>query len=159
LPVFRAYPQAVSLLTTDALVLDRIGVGTMFVDASDVFLTGAPYADSCSFFGQPPASNQLIGAHFFPVSVAFGANMATTLGASGGGCLSNPTSTFTAVVKHLAGGVQSTIGTMTITTGGVLSFATSAATIAGGDSLLFFGPSSPDATVQDIWWTILGAIA
>jgi len=47
---------------------------------------------------------------------------------------------------------------MTITTGGILSFTTSATNFAAGDSIQFFGPVSADATIQDIWWSILGAI-
>lgn len=159
MPRFREYPEATSIEATDAFVIDRVGVGTMYVEGDNVFLSGAPYAASFSFFGQPPASSQLIGAHFFPVGVVLGANMASSLGISGGGCLSNPEATFTAEVKQLSGGVQTSIGAMTISTGGVLSFATDATTMAAADSLLFFGPASADATIQDIWWTILGAVA
>ncbi len=36
MPVIRSYPQATALIDTDAFVIDRIGVGTMFIEAKDM---------------------------------------------------------------------------------------------------------------------------
>lgn len=35
MPTFRSYPRVTSILPTDALVLDRIGSGTEFIEGSD----------------------------------------------------------------------------------------------------------------------------
>jgi hypothetical protein len=160
-PLIRSYPEAPSLQPTDAFVIDRNGIGTLYIEATGIFLSGAPYEASCSFFGAIPNSDQLIGAHFFGVATTYLANFVTPVGidgVSGGGCIVNPTATFTAVVKKLSGGVQTDIGTMGISTGGTLSFITSATDFAAGDSIQFFGPASADASITDIWWTILGAV-
>ncbi len=162
MPLFRSYPEAPSLLPSDAFVIDRVGVGTLYIESTGVFLSGAPYEASCSFFGAIPYSSELIGAHYFPIATTFLANFAAPVGIdgiAGGGCLINPTATFTAIVKKLSGGIQTSIGTMIISTSGDVSFSVTATDFAAGDSILFFGPASADASVQDIWWTILGAVA
>lgn len=161
MPLIRSYPQAPSLQPTDAFVIDRNGIGTLYIEATGIFLSGAPYVASFSFFGAIPNSSELIGAHFFPIATSFLGNFVEPTGitgVSGGGCLSDPTATFTAIVKKLSGGVQTTIGSMVISTLGILSFNTTATNFAAGDSVQFFGPVSADASIQDIWWSILGAI-
>src|SRR5258706_3591679 len=42
-PVIRGYTQATDLHSTDAFVIDRIGVGTMYIEAGDMFATCIPY--------------------------------------------------------------------------------------------------------------------
>lgn len=159
MPLIRQYPQADTLENADAFVIDRIGVGTMYIDGADVFLTGAPYAAACSFFGQPPTGSQIIGGHFFPVAVTFGENFASTLGASGGYASAAPTVAYTARVNHIASGVSTDIGSMTIATDKTFSFLTDAVTFGAGDSVQFVGASVADATLQDFWWTFMGAVA
>jgi hypothetical protein len=51
----RGYPQATSVLATDAFLIDRLGIGTMFVEAG-VFITSI-YDVAMCFPGPPPASS------------------------------------------------------------------------------------------------------
>lgn len=155
MPLIRSYPQATTLNPTDAFVIDRIGTGTMYVDSANLG-SGAPYEASFEFFGLPPAASELMGGHFFPVGVSFGTNMTSSYGVSGGFCTVAPASAFSATVYHVTGGVATSIGTMGISTLGAFSFSTSAVTFAAGDSISFNGPASPDAALENLWWTILG---
>ena len=36
MPEFRQYPQAVSLRSTDAFLIDRVNAGTMYIEAQDM---------------------------------------------------------------------------------------------------------------------------
>ena len=54
MPTFRQYPEALSVQTTDAFIIDRIGVGSMYVKAQElgnkiaIYNSGALLTDSVS---------------------------------------------------------------------------------------------------------------
>lgn len=56
MPQFRAYPQANSIVGTDAFVIERLGVGTMYIEAQN-FLSGGGsiYDVSMGFTTTPPS--------------------------------------------------------------------------------------------------------
>jgi VCBS repeat-containing protein len=106
----------------------------------------------CSFPGGPPTATQLLDFFVIPFAGTLPANMAGSYGkiSSSG---TNPTSSFVITVKQNG----SSIGTITINTSGVYTFATSggtAVTLAAGDLIEFFGPGTPDATAANLVWTI-----
>lgn len=56
---FRQYPQANSLQTTDAFLIERTGVGTMFIEASDAGIGAGPYNIAMGVDGAIPTSTKL----------------------------------------------------------------------------------------------------
>jgi hypothetical protein len=54
MPEIRQYTEAFSLLDTDAFVIDRLGIGSMYIEAENAF-EGA-YDIAMGFPGQPPVS-------------------------------------------------------------------------------------------------------
>lgn len=57
MPEVRQYPEATFLLPTDAFVIDRLGIGTMFIEAQNAF--EGSYDVAMGFPPVPPA-NQVI---------------------------------------------------------------------------------------------------
>lgn len=85
-------------------------------------------------FTTAPTSDEVLLLHTFPVAVTF---LDEWLG-SYGNVGTNPASTFTFTVKkRTAAGVLTTVGTITVTSGGVITFATSGTTVsfAVGDQI------------------------
>lgn len=107
--------------------------------------------------GTPPTSSQSLAAYVATEAIDFAIDFAGSQGkvlSSG----TNPTGTFTAIVKKNG----SQIGTVVISTGGSFTFTTSGGTtqsLAAGDILETYGPSSADATLILFAWTFRGTVA
>ena len=109
-----------------------------------------------SFADTPSADSQLIGKVMIVRDVAFAADFAGSYGHVG----TNPSITYAIDVQD--DGVS--IGTISISTGGVFTFTTTsgtAKTVAAGSRLEFYAPSgSPlDWTIADIAATLYGTVA
>jgi hypothetical protein len=112
--------------------------------------TSHPYDLALAFAGTPTAS-ELIGKLIVPRAVELAANFGGSYGHIG----TNPTATFAVDVKDDG----STIGTISVSTGGAFTFTTSggtAKTVAAGSRIEFFGPGTADATAADIAATLAG---
>lgn len=63
MPTLRSYPQVTNLLGTDAIMLDRVGVGTVWIQASD-FLTAinaqSPYDVAMNYNSTPPPNANVL---------------------------------------------------------------------------------------------------
>lgn len=106
------------------------------------------------FFTTTPTSSEVLCLHVAPVAFTIPANFSSPN--SVGNCATSPTSSFAIDVQRNG----STIGTITIGTGGSFTFATSSGTsksITVGDVLKFVAPSSADATCANVAISIQGA--
>jgi hypothetical protein len=154
MPTIRSYTQATQAQTDDAFVLDRIGVGTMYIETADLIPQNSnSFNLGFEFLGtSPPISNQLIGAVSFPINATFPINFAGSVG----GIVTNPTSSFVMPVKQ--NGTQ--VGTITVSTSGVYTFATTSSTgltISINDKLTVYGPATADSTAAGIFFTLAGS--
>jgi hypothetical protein len=61
MPSMRQYAQAMSILPTDAFLIDRIGVGTMYIEAEDFLTSAGAYDVAMNYLGVPPASQIFLG--------------------------------------------------------------------------------------------------
>lgn len=116
---------------------------------------GAAELDFAVFFpGGPPTSNQLLGKFVAARDFEFPADFAGSVGHIG----TNPTGSF-AIAVSVNG---ASAGTITISTGGVFTFVTTAnapVDVFIGDEVEFEGPGSADATAADIAFTLIGTPA
>ena len=113
--------------TNATLTVDQQGRLTFAADGTGVYFV--PFG-----FTTAPTSDEVLLLHTFPVAVTF---LDEWLG-SYGNVGTNPASTFTFTVKkRTAAGVLTTVGTITVTSGGVITFATSGTTVsfAVGDQI------------------------
>ena len=112
---------------------------------------GGPSSYDMRFgFTSTPTSTQVLETVPIPRDIEIPANMAASVGIVG----TNPTSSFVMTLKDDG----STIGTVTISTGGVFTFATSggsAKTVLAGSILTLEAPGTVDATVANAVLTIL----
>lgn len=113
------------------------------------------------FFTSTPTASEVLLLHVASDAFTFPANFASpnSMGAVG----TNPTASFALDVQRQVGGSGSftSIGTITISTGGAFTFATSSGTaksIAAGDVIKIIGPSTPDASVANVAITMMGSI-
>lgn len=157
----REYPEADSLQATDAFVLDRVGVGTMFVDESTLLGSlGIHFVLGFAYNGDPLLVNQVFGQYTFAQDIVFPANFAGAEGVA----LSLPTSnpwTCPIFQQPAAGGAPVQMATMSWTSSGVLSFiftADAPFTFSAGDTI-YAKPSSVDATITNFSYTLLGSLA
>lgn len=105
------------------------------------------------FPGGPPSANQLLGKFVAPVALQFPANFSGSVGHIG----TNPTASFAMDVS--AAGVS--IGTITVSTGGVFTFTTQGGgvkNVSAGEQIEIEGPGSADATAADIAFTLLADV-
>lgn len=105
------------------------------------------------FPGGPPSPNQLLLKYVATRALTFAANFAEAQGHIG----TNPTSSFVMTVS--VAGVS--VGTITVSTGGAFTFATSggaAVDVVAGDQIEIAGPASADATAADIAATLVAAV-
>ncbi len=150
---------------TDGIYGDGTHVAQVTVDggaitdivevALDLPVIVTNYAAAFSFLGGvPPITLECMGGHIFPAAVDFDADFAGAVGH----CEIAPASSFEATIYHIVAGVSTSIGTMTVATDGTFTFSTSAApiSVAIGDSLKFVAPSSVDAQIANVWWTLYG---
>lgn len=78
-------------------------------------------------FTDPPDSSEIMLLHTFTKTVTFADEWAGSYGNVG----TNPGSTFTFTIKkRTSGGVTTTVGTITVTSGGVITFATTGTTVS-----------------------------
>lgn len=116
---------------------------------------GQPIA--MDYRGSPSASDY-IGYWYLPGAVWFDADFA----GSGLGVGTNPTSSYSITVDYATtprGSSVATVGTITISTGGVATFATTgnvAQTVSSGNYLRAIGSGTTDATLSDIVGTLAG---
>lgn len=113
------------------------------------------YNVAIELLGQPAGSSATLALFVFTETVNFAANFGGSVGTVG----TNPTGSQTYTVKKNG----STIGTVTISTGGVVGFTTSGGateSFASGDELTLIGTSgSADATLADVSITLQGTRA
>lgn len=118
----------------------------------EVSVTGGLYDIALSFGGTPTAS-EILNQLSIPREV----NLAADFAGSAGHVSVNPTGSF--VISIQDDGVE--IGTVTIGTGGVFSFASTGGTakvIAAGSKLIFEAQASVDATIDTISFTLPGEV-
>jgi hypothetical protein len=111
---------------------------------------GGPYDVVCSLAGKPDASEAVLEMTFTR-AVSFAGNFAGSYGTVG----TNPTSTATYTVNQNG----SSIGTIVVSTGGVVTFTTTsgaAQSFAAGDRMLVTAPGTQDATLADAAFTLAG---
>lgn len=109
-----------------------------------------PYDLNCALVGKPGAS-AVVFIFTAVRAVTFAANFSGAFGSVG----ANPTSTAAYIVKNGA----TTIGTVSISTGGVFTFTTTSGTsksLSAGDRLTITAPTSQDATLSDVGFTLSG---
>ncbi len=111
-----------------------------------------PY-DMWMYFSYTPTASFVLFGGRFPRPVAFLANWG---GSQGAPVAINATATFTVTVAKNG----STVGTISISTSGVYTFATSggsAVSFATTDYVTFTAPGTPDATLLGFGWTLSGS--
>jgi hypothetical protein len=110
-----------------------------------------------SFTGSSsPVASALLGGWNVPLAATLPANMASPN--SYFHCDTNPGATFVMQVQH--NGV--TVGTISVTTGGVATFATTGGLtvpLAAGDRMEVFGPVSPDSTINNFFVTLAASFS
>ena len=118
-------------------------------------LQTAPVTAAFSFLGtSPPLASEVIGLWVAPVPVTFPTNFAGALGND----QNLPTATFVAFIYQ--SNIVLSIGTMTISTSGAFTFATSGPiSLLAGQAIEFRAPASPDATIGNFAWTLVAASA
>ncbi|MDT7952830.1 MAG: hypothetical protein RQ966_15105 [Acetobacteraceae bacterium] len=136
---------------------------------TDADISGHPYTVSLSSGPGTLAASQIIAAHAVPIAVVFPANFGTIgIGlASKGGCLVAATAAVTldidtcpAASDPTVGGNWTTIGTASIAAGGhAATLATAGGTtkaLAAGDLLRVVAPATADATLANVFLTLVG---
>lgn len=114
---------------------------------------GATVVDLGMFFPGTPGSSQLMFKFVAARAFTFPANFAGAYGHIG----TNPTGSFVMDVSLEGAG----IGTITVSTGGAFTFATTSGTskaVAAGEVIEIEAPASTDATAADISATLVGAL-
>jgi len=138
--------------TKYATVSGTLTAGQLAVwDASgNLISSAAPYDIVCSLAGLPTAS-QVVLIFTAVRGVSLAANFSGSRGSAG----VNPTATATYTIKN----GSTTIGTVAVSTSGVFTFTTTsgtAKTLVAGDRLTVVAPSSADATLADVGFTLAG---
>ena len=112
-----------------------------------------PYDIPLSYAGGPPDASEIIGRVVVTRDIDFAADFAGSYGY----IATNPTSSFAIDVKDDG----SSIGTITVSTGGAFTFVTTsntAKTVAAGSRIEFVAPGSADGTAADIAATLHGTV-
>jgi hypothetical protein len=153
--LFRDYPQALTLNITDALVLDRIGVGTMYVEGVN-FVVNGPYIFSFSNLGVPLTTSELIGGHVFALNASFPANM------TGSEFFVDPSSLpaapTTIAIDFIHAGIDTGLGTLVVQTDGSYVINTTAFNAVPGDYFKFTGPALYDTHLANMFFTGYGTL-
>lgn len=143
----------------DVRITDANGVSVgrdlegLIVAGDSTISTGA-YIVPFEHLSAIPITLEVMGLHSFDVAVTFPINFAGSTGVA----LTNPTASFVITVKKNG----STVGTVTIGTGGVFTFATSgSATVAFAinDYMHLLAPAGTDATLMNLTLSFLGSLA
>lgn len=157
MPQIRQYPQATSLLPTDAFIIDRIGTGTEYITATNALPTSIILALNSFYEGStPPTTSQLLGGWVVPFAITMPADYASAVALGWGlHVLINATAPFVITLAH--NGVFA--GSITINADGTWSYSSSggvAWTMAKDDYLTATAPSVTDNTLNNFFWTMVG---
>lgn len=131
----------------DRLIARKTDTNTWYVFAAD---TGGLYNVS-GFFVTTPTATEVLLNHVFSETVVFPDNFAGSVAH----IATNPTASFVLDVQKNG----SSIGTLTVSTGGAMTFATTGSgdeTFVSGDRLRILAPGTPDATAANMTWTFKG---
>jgi hypothetical protein len=144
-----AYARTLWMVTTDtsSFTLDTDSL------AIEVMPVAGAYDIGFFYGGGPPGSSELIFKHVAARDFQLPGNFFGSEGHVG----TNPTATFDMDVQ--LEGVS--IGTISVSTSGVFTFTTTSGTakdVAAGERLEIIGPSSADATVADIGFTLAAVL-
>jgi hypothetical protein len=126
------------------------GDAAVYDSGGNIVPAKSPYDVVVSFVGKPGAA-ALVFLLTFTRAVAFTGNFSGSAGTVG----TNPTATATYTVAKNG----SSIGTIVVSTGGVVTFTTTsgaAQSFASGDRMTVTAPSSQDATLSDAAFTLAG---
>src|SRR6185369_2937135 len=160
-------PSAGSLwwdsVTGQLFIYYNDGNSSQWVAAAVSSMAVAKYNIAFSFVGGVLAASQLLGLHKVSKAITIPANFGAVAGhASQAGATANATaSTVLTVARAVAASPNtfSAIGTITIAAGGITpTFATSggtAVTVAQGDVLRLTGPATADATLANVYVTLV----
>ena len=136
------------------------GTEWQFIGAQSAASSFKPYHLVCGFPNTPAASVVVMWTcpGDLPAGVTFPGNFSN----SSGRCLTLPTSSAVFTINKIPSGstTPTAFGTVTISMLGVFTFATtggSPESFAVGDSLTAVAPSSPDATLANVEFTLAGA--
>jgi hypothetical protein len=142
--------RGTKLVTTrpgERMIAKKTDTNTWYVFHPD---TGGLYNVSGFFVTTPTASEVLLN-HIFSETVYFPDNFAGSVAH----IATNPTASFVLDVQKNG----SSIGTLTVSTGGAMTFATTGSgeeTFNSGDRLRILAPGTPDATAANMTWTFKG---
>jgi hypothetical protein len=131
----------------DRLIARKTDTNTWYVFAAD---TGGLYNVS-GFFVTTPTATEVLLNHIFSETVYFPDNFAGSVAH----IETNPTASFVLDIQKNG----SSIGTLTVSTGGAMTFATTGSgeeTFNSGDRLRILAPATPDATAANMTWTFKG---
>jgi hypothetical protein len=155
----RQYPEALALLSTDGFWIDRLGVGSLWIQGfnfipSTLVWTGAVLYEGTS----PPVTNQLLGGFSMPVKASFPDTDANAQ-AIGWGLHAKvlPTSTFVMTIALNDVGVA----TYTIHTDGTSLYVSNNGltwTANVRDRVTIIAPTITDATINQLFFTIAGTL-
>lgn len=140
----------VDLLTTEAAIIYNDGAN-LSAEGGTGGGGGNTNYDIPVMFGGTPITVEVLGRYILGRTVDFVADFAGSVGA----VETNPAATFDIDVKDDG----TSIGTVSISTGGVFTFTTvggSAKSVISGSKLEFVAPASVDANIVDITLTLLG---
>lgn len=118
------------------------------------------YGIGFSFVGGVLATSQLLGLHKLPRAVTFPANFS---GSTAGATANATASTVISIDRALAASPNTfaAVGTLTFAAGGVAATFTStgglAVSCAAGDVLRLTGPATADATLANVYCTLVGS--
>ena len=161
MPTIREDPEATDLLPTDAFVIDRLGVGSMYVpEAILLEQLGISFVLGFAYNGSPLQAGQVFGQYTFAQAVTFPIDFAGATGAALEAPTLNP---WTCPIYNLPAGVGSStqVATMSWTSAGAVSFTfqiSDPLTFNVGDTI-FAQPSVLDATMANFSYTLPGILA
>lgn len=146
-------------LPVGATVLQKLTIGDLEAEietAVEADLAGLGLRGvAMNCLGAPPTASEVMDAIIFERTTTFPANFAAAgdVVASVGKIITNPTATFLADINVNG----ATVGTMSVSTAGVFTFATvgGIAVVCNPDDLMeVVAPVTPDATAAGFIWTL-----
>lgn len=162
MPQIRDYPQATTLETGDAFPFDRIGVGTMNIQASALIPTSLAFVMSAFYQGSgPPTSSLLLRGWDVPYRMTMPDTNANALVQGWGFHVQSgslPTANF--VINIALNDVLA--ATITVHTDGTWTYASSSGLVwiaNNQDRITAIAPSVTDATMNNFFWTMTGALS
>jgi len=134
LPQFRQYPQANSIISTDAFLIDRIGIGTMYIEAQNMpFSSNPAYDIAMNVEGSIPTSVPL-----FVFNAVRSYSIPTNAAGSKFTVQTAPSASFALTVNHNS----SPVGSITFAANSNVGTATMTNTsFVSGDELIVYTPS------------------